>query len=256
MSDSLADSTLPAVVKDAIADKGYNRAKPYDQTLTQFIAESSLIQMVQAMKGAARALRNSDHVAPEAKARLLERVIRCWVRVCQILVVMSPVLADKRRAGFEGMNFCLDKSFDGLDTPIKRWKVIISVVVDHVVDWYHQDIFSKKLGALYVNYIREHPGELGELLILLVMAKQRPSGWERELERFIVRENKNSFALNKAYIALRHEFKVGFTSEQTRQQLRHLAAMAIAKHGTGSKHPNSKLIEKAAQKVLDNHEEK
>jgi hypothetical protein len=112
------------------------------------------------------------------------------------------------------------------------------------------------MGALFSNYIQAHPGELGELLVLLVMAKQRPPGWEKEIERFIVREQKNSFALNKVFVVLRHEFKVSFSTERTRQQLRHLAAMAIAKHLTGSKHPNTQLIEKAAKQVLDQPEAK
>lgn len=243
-------------MKDAIADKGYNRAKPYDQALAKFIKESSLSQMVRAMKGASRALRNSDHVAPAAKAELLEKVIRCWVRVCQTLVVLSPVLAEQRRATFDGMNFCLDKSFDALDTPAKRWQALLPCIVDNVILWHHEDIFSKKLGALFSNYVQAHPDELGGHLVLLVMAKQRPPGWEKEIERFIVREQKNSFPLNRVFSTLRHEFKVSFSTERTRQQLRHLAAMAIAKHATGAKHPNTKLIEKLAKQVLDEPETK
>ena len=190
----------------------------------------------------------------DSKAELLEKVLRCWVRVCQTLVVLSPVLAEQGRAGFDGMNFSLDKTFDGLDTPAKRWKAIITCIVDNIIAWYHQDIFSKKMGALFSNYVQGHQAELGELLVLLVMAKQRPPGWEKEIERFIVREQKNSFPLNKVFVALQQEFKVSFSTERTRQQLQHLAAMAIAKHATGAKHPNTKLIEKVAKQVFDEPE--
>jgi hypothetical protein len=37
----------------------------------------------------------------------------------------------------------------------------------------------------------------------------------------------------------------------TRQDLRRLAAMAVAKHQTGAKHPNIQLVEKAAKAILD-----
>ena len=154
------------------------------------------------------------------------------------------------------MSFYLDKTFDALDTPGKRWKAILTCIVDNIIAWYHQDIFSKKMGALFSNYVKAHPGELGELLVLLVMAKQRPPGWEKEIERFVVREQKNSFALSRVFVALDQEFKVSFSTERTRQQLRHLAAMSIAKHMTGAKHPNTQLIEKAAKQVLDKPEEK
>jgi len=256
LSDSLAESALPSAVKDAIADVGYDRAKPYDQALAKFIEESSLIQMIQAMKGAARALRNSDHVSPTAKAQLLERVIRCWVRVCQILVVLSPVLAEQKEARFEGINFCLDKTFDSYTTQTARWKALINAVVSNVILWYHQDIFSRKMGALFSNFVQDHPSELGELLILMVMVKQRPPGWEKKLEYFIIREHKNSFPLSRIYVALWQEFKLSFSTERTRQQLRHLAGMAVAKHLTGAKHPNPKLVEQAAKKNLDVPEEK
>lgn len=253
LAASVAESALPAAVKDAIADRGYNRAKPYVQTLEKFIQESSLAQMIAATRGAARVLRNSDHVSPEAKAQLLQKIVRCWLRVCQILAVISPALAEHKRAVFEGMNFCLDKSFDDLKQPDQRWKAIITCIVDNVVEWYHQEIFSKKLGALFAHHIEANKDTLGELLLILVMIKQRPPNWERQVENFIIRQNKNSFALSKAFGLLRGEFRVAFTSERTRQQLRHFAGMAVAKHG-GAKKPNAKLIEKAAQVNVDSAE--
>jgi hypothetical protein len=150
------------------------------------------------------------------------------------------------------MNFCRNKSFDTLDTPLKRWTAIMNAVADNVFAWYNQDIFSKKLGALFANYVQAHPGELGELLLLLVMVKQRPPNWEREVENFILRENKNSFALCRVYACLLREYTVGFCSERARHQQRRLAGTALAKHDTGAKHPNTKLIERAV-KAIEEH---
>jgi hypothetical protein len=249
LDQSLRESALPTPIKDAIADQQYNRAQPYNQALAKFIKESSLLQMLQATRGAARALRNSDHVAPAAKADLLEKVLRCWVRACQTLIVLSPVLAQYGRATFDGISFYLDKSFGDLDTPRRRWAAVMNSVVDNVLTRYHQDIFSKKLGALFVNYVQAHHAELSELLLLLVLVKQRPPNWEREVEKFILREDKNAFALGQVYGCLLHEYKVGFCSERTRHQQKRLAAMALAKHATGAKRPNLRLIEKAAEAV-------
>src|SRR5207237_178690 len=72
LDESVAASSLPASVKDAIADERYDPAKPYNQALAHFITDSSLLKLVQTMRGAARALRNSDHVPPEAKIALLD----------------------------------------------------------------------------------------------------------------------------------------------------------------------------------------
>ncbi len=250
LAESIAESALPAEVKDAIADRRYNRARPYAQTLARFIDESSLAQMVAAMRGASRVLRNSDHVSPEAKARLLDSVLRCWVRVCQTLVVISPLLAEHKRAFFEGVNFCLDSSFDKLELADQRWKALVTSIVDNVVDWYHHEMFSKKLGALFVHHVTSNKDTLSELLIVLTLVKQRPHNWEREVENYILRQHKNSFALSKVFALLRHEFRIAFATERTRHQLRRLAGMAVAKHG-GAKHPNSRLIERAAQANVD-----
>ena len=251
VTDSMAQSAVQAAVKDAAADRNYDRSKPYHQALAQFIHESSLRQMVQAMKGAARALRNSDHVAPEAKSKLLEEVILCWVRVCQIMVILSPALSGERRVAFEGMFFWLDETFDQYTEPRRRWETLITVIPENVVNWYQEDIFSRKMGTLLTKYLRANEGSLGELLVLLLQIQQKPIGWAREVENFIVKVSKNSFYLNRAFVTLQHEFKLGFSTERNRADLRRLTGMAIAKH-SGAKHPNRALIENAAKQVLDN----
>jgi len=246
----VAESALPAKVKDKIADSTYDCSRPYNQEIGKFISESSLWQMTQAMKGAARGLRNSDHVSPEAKTKLLEEVLLCWIRVVQAVALLSPFIARDGSATFDGMGFYLGKSFETIESAEKRWQVLMNVIVDNIVGLYQEDLFSKKMGALLGSYVKNHQGTLGELLVLLVMARQRPPGWEKEIENFIVRSKKNSFYLNRVFSTLLFECKTSFSSERTRQQLRRLSAMSIAKHDTGAKHPNTKLVEKAAKKIL------
>ena len=246
VTNSMTESALPAAVKDAVADKQYDRARPYYQELGRFIETSSLHQLMQAIRGAARVLRNSDHVAPEAKTALLDEVLSSWIRVCQILVILSPVLAVQRKATFEDMSFVM-ADWDEKEDPRDRWAVIMTEILYNVVSWFQDDIFSKKMGALFCNHIKTHPTELSEVLVLLIMIRQKAPGWARETERFILREHKNSFYLSRIFAALRTESRIGFFGERTRQELRHLAAMTIAKHELGVKRPNAKLIKKAAE---------
>jgi hypothetical protein len=81
---------------------------------------------------------------------------------------LSPILAVEGLAVFEGMGFLLDKSFDKIPSPKERWQRVMTVVTDNVVNWFQEDIFSKKLGALLGNYGETHQGALGELLIMCV----------------------------------------------------------------------------------------
>ena len=246
VTNSMTQSALPAAVKDAVADKQYDRARPYYQELGRFIETASLRQLMQAIRGAARVLRNSDHVAPEAKTALLDEVLSSWIRVCQILVILSPVLAVQRKATFEDISFIM-ADWDEKEEPPDRWAVIMTCILDNVVSWFQDDIFSKKMGALFCNHIKTHRAELSEVLVLLIMIRQKTPGWARETERFILREHKNSFYLSRIFAALRTESRIGFFGERTRQELRHLAAMTIAKHELGVKRPNAKLIRKAAE---------
>ena len=253
VDDSMTSSALPAAVKDAVADRHYDRSRPYYQELREFIDTSSLRQLMQASKGAARVLRNSDHVGPEAKLALLQEVMSSWIRVCQILVVLSPVLADQRRATFEDIAFVL-ANWDEEEEPDERWPKIMSSILDNVVSWFHDDLFSKKMGALLCKHIGNHEGELSEALVLLVMIRQKAPGWVEEAQRFILKEHKNSFYLSRVFSALRREFRIGFFGERTRQELRHLAAMTLARHDVGVKRPNKRLIQQAAE-ALDKSEE-
>ena len=246
VTNSMTESALPAAVKDAVADKQYDRARPYYQELGRFIETASLRQLMQAIRGAARVLRNSDHVAPEAKTALLDEVLSSWIRVCQILVILSPVLAVQRKATFEDISFII-ADWDEKEEPPDRWAAIMTCILDNVVSWFQDDIFSKKMGALFCNHIKTHPAELSEVLVLLIMIRQKAPGWARETKRFILREHKNSFYLSRIFAALRTESRIGFFGERTRQELRHLAAMTIAKHKLGVKRPNAKLIRKAAE---------
>ena len=120
----------------------------------------------------------------------------------------------------------------------------------NVVKWYQEDIFSKKMAILLSTFLNVNKGKLGELWVLMVMILQKPPGWNTRIEEFIVRSEKNSFYLFRIFDSLREEYKVGFSSDRSKHQLRHLAAMALAKHEVGVKHPNAALIEKVA-KVLD-----
>jgi len=201
--------------------------------------------MVQAMRGAARALRNSDHVDPGLKTELIKCVMNCWVRVCQILTIISPILAKDRYAAFEGMGFILDETFNE-QTESERLHAILCFIPDNVVNWFQEDIFSKKLGALLSNHVKNSESDLDKLLSVLITIKQRPPGWEKEIENFIINNKKNSYYLFSVYDCLFFQYKTSFSSEKTRQQLRKLTAMSLAKHNTGAKHPNIKLVEKTA----------
>lgn len=102
---------------------------------------------------------------------------------------------------------------------------------------------------MLTKYNQTHIGTLGELLVTLVLVKQRPPNWEKEVERFIKQEEKNSFYLSKVFAALSCEDKYGFLTEKNRQETKRLAAISLAKHETGKMLPNRQQIESASKRL-------
>lgn len=124
------------------------------------------------------------------------------------------------------------------------WLEIVTAIPYNVLNWFHEDLFSRKMGALLAGYIRDHQGQLGATLLAMMMIRQKLKGWDKEVERFIIGENKNSFHLSLVFQELDSEFRVSFSTERTRQEMRRLSAMALAKDSTGSKHPNKQTCRK------------
>ena len=246
--EAVNDSALPAKVKEDIADKNYDPGRPYNQELAEFLEQSTLRQMTQGMRGGARALRNSDYVDPEDKSRLLDEVLTCWRNVCQVLAVISPALAKQRRAVFEDTQFYLADGFSQ-DSVEERWHEVMDAIAYNVVNWYGEDLFSKKMGRLLSEYVKSDESKLSRFLCLLVMIRRRPLGWAKTVKDFVLREDRHSFYMAQIYTTLRREFRNGFAGEADRQRLLSLSAIAVAKHELNVKDPNQKTIERMAKAI-------
>ncbi len=248
IQQGIATTTLSAEVKDELADHNRDRSKSYHQEIAHFIEQSSLFEYVSAMFGASRVLRNSDHVDPDLRKELLDQILLCWVGFCQVITILSRALAGKGRATFEGIGFMLGSTFDNADLET-RWQTILKVAPYNIVNWFHEEVFSKKLGPLFVNHLENNALLISDLFTRRVLIIQRPPGWEEVIKRFITSEHKNSYALFDVHSCLRHELRIGVSSEKAAIQIRTLTATAMAKHITGKKKPDQKLVEKVAKKI-------
>jgi hypothetical protein len=118
--ENVAVSKLPESLKDEYADKNYNPLKPYDQRIQYIIEDYCFSALFKKIKASSRALRNSDYVDPDIKRNLLGQIVRGWRQVSQILFALTPLLASKGEASFEGQGFILDGNFgESFETKIK-----------------------------------------------------------------------------------------------------------------------------------------
>ncbi len=242
LSENVLNSGLPENIKDQHADRSYNQIKPYNQSIQAFFAEYSLHNLMQNIKASSRALRNSDYVKPDAKREMLTEILRSWEQISNVLLALTPILADKGRAGYDGYSFTLQGNFgDSFETRLNR---IIQVNMTNVVGFFKDDIYSSKIAPLlYEHFTNEtNANKKHQLALLLIFC--RPREWRKHIQNYIVSLQKKSFYLYDVYNALISKFNFDFINEEERREISILAKMCFAKHEFGSKMPTPRELAK------------
>ena len=242
LQDEVRESNLPESIKDKYADRGYNPLKPYDQGIENIADEYFLELFSQLVKASSRALRNSDYADPEKKKELLSLILASWTFMTKILVVLSPAIAEKGSALFEGTRFYLSGEDD--KTPEQRFNILLRAIPNNVVMWYANDLYSSKMATLFKNSLFEQDSNLSQLYLAKLLIDKRPQGWRAKIKEYIYSLHKNSYYLNNIQNDLSYNSTFGFVSQSTKGDLIYLRKMAWAKHETGAKRPGNKLISK------------
>lgn len=235
ISENVINSGLPDNIKDQHADKGYNQIRPYNQSIQTFFAEYSLLNLMQNIKASSRALRNSDYVNPNAKREALNSIVISWEQISNVLLALTPILAHKGEAAFDGQSFTLNGDFgDTFETRVNR---IIQVNMTNVVGFFKDDIYSAKIAPLLFEYFTTTTDSNKKHKIALLLIFCRPREWRKYIQEYIVSLNKNSFYLYDIHNALLAKYNLDFITEEDRRNISLLAKMCFAKHEFGTKSP-------------------
>ncbi|MBK8806955.1 MAG: hypothetical protein IPO21_10050 [Bacteroidales bacterium] len=242
LSENVLSSGLPDEIKDQHADRTYNQIRPYNQSIQAFFEEYSLHNLMQNIRASSRALRNSDYVNPEAKREIFNQILQSWEQISNVLLALTPILADKGRAGFDGHSFTLQGDFG--DTFEKRLNRIIQVNMTNVVGFFKDDIYSSKIAPLLYEHFANstNPNSKHKIALLLVFC--RPREWRKHIHEYIVNLNKNSFFLYDIHNILIAKYNFDFTTEEERREISLLAKVCFAKHEFGSKNPSPAEIKR------------
>lgn len=252
IGDNVKNSSLPESVKDQYSDKHYNPIKPYDQSVHKIFHEYSLVVLLQTVKAASRALRNSDFVDVDLRKQLLQEITRAWEQLSKVLLAIAPVLAQQGAAGFEGISFILLGNFG--DTFEQRVNTILDVLPNNVVKMFKNDMFSNKIGPLIFDHINTEKSELKKLELILLIIYERPPEWKINVQKYIVSLSKNSFYLWKVIRALVHEYKYSYASPFTLNEVGFLIKMCYVKHEQGINNPSLDKILKISNTALPKRE--
>jgi hypothetical protein len=252
LSENVIKSGLPDAIKDQHADKSYNQIRPYNQSIQSFFEVYSVHNLIQNVKAASRALRNSDYVNPTMKKEVLAEILRSWEQISKVLFALTPILASKGHAEFEGQAFILADNFG--DTFEEKVKKIILANPTNVVTFFKDDLFSSKIGPLLYDNFKDENEPLKKHHLAMLFAYSRPREWKKYLEEYIVSVSKNSFYLYDIVTTLRGLYRYDFATSTHLNEMSYLIKMGIAKHHFGDKKPGLDKIVKISNENIPKRE--
>jgi hypothetical protein len=248
IGENVLNSKLPVELKDKYADKSYNQIKPYDQSIRRIFKNYSLDVLIQKTRASSRALRNSDYVEPILKKEMFREILRSWRQLSNVIFALTPILADKGRASFDGTAFILDGDFG--DTFEERINEILQANPTNIVGLYKNDIFSNKIGPLIYEQFDTETNPLTKHQIALLIIFERPRQWKIKIEEYIVSLPKNSFFLYDTVNILRARYRYDFAGSGILREIEYLVKMGLAKHEFGDKKPGLDKIRQISNENL------
>ena len=161
-----------------------------------------------------------------------------------MLIILSPLLADKGNVSFEGASFYLEEGyFNMTDKDQKRLAVLLAVPTN-VVRFFKDDLYSVKIGPLLIDNAENEKNSLLKHEMMLLIIAERPKGWNTIVDNYIVSLDKNSFFLSDVLETLMFNKDFHATEVSDRRIIDHLASKCRAKHIFKSNNPDLGLIKR------------
>lgn len=251
LAKSLQETKLPDSYKDAMADENYDAIRPYVQDIGEVLDKYYVRNLMDIVKSAGRCLRNAIKIEPELKELLLINIISAWKEIINVLVLLTPILANNGYVGIGGARFRLTKNFS---KDLKECRQeIITMIPYNIAIWYLDDIFSDKLMALFESYMKEEMmslesekvevSQLEKHILALMIIRAQPSDWRTRIQEYIGTIDKNSYYLGDLFSCLRHNYVTQGMSDNGYRATLQLYKMCLAKHRTGVRNPSLSTIQ-------------
>lgn len=244
IGEDIVSSGLPDEVKNKYSDKFYNQIKPYNQVINTVLRDYSFFILMQQISACSRALRNSDFVDHKIKTELLNNITTAWLEINKLLIAISPILADRGKATFEGAKFELADDNFIINDPIEKRKAVLLAVPTNVVRFFKDDLFSAKMGPLLIKKSENESNSLIKHELMLLLIAERPKQWNKVVDNYIINLDKNSFYLSDALSVLNYNIDFSATELGDKRILNLLAKKCRAKHLYQKKNPDLGLINK------------
>jgi hypothetical protein len=240
IAEKVETSNLPANIKDKNADSEYQSDAPYDQSINRFLNDYSVLSLINSIKAASRALRNSPFVEAELKHKVTSAILQGWEEVSRVAFWISPLLAKEGKAIHEGFGLMLSKGFSAnLD---QRFRQIITSNPGNIVRILGGDLASKKIGPLLNQCFQATESMLQKHMMALFIATVRPEGWRDATLRYINLLHPRSFYLGDMFGTLTDEVTLGDLEHGEEPELKLLTRAILSKREYAAKASGAKEI--------------
>lgn len=244
IGENVISSGLPDEVKDKYEDKNYNQKRPYNQVINSVIRDYSFLVLMRQVSATSRALRNSDFVDASLKKELLDKIIESWNEINKLLIVLSPLLADKGNVAFEGARFTLEEDYFKIDDPKQKRLAVLLALPTNIVRFFKDDLFSTKMGPLLISKAEKETNSLLKHELMILIIAERPKGWNKTIDRYIISLDKNSFFLSDVLGVLKFNIDYKATETNDKRILQMFASKCRAKNIFKNNNPDLGLIKR------------
>lgn len=225
--ERVESSNLPADIKDKHADGNYQSAAPYDQSIRSFLNDYSVLSLLNNIKAASRALRNSPFVGVSQKHKVTKAILQGWEEISRVVFWLSPLLARKGRAVHDGFALRLAEGFSNeLD---QRFKEIIIANPFNIVSMLGGDLASNKIGPLLDECFQTNDSKLQKHMLALFTVIFRPIGWFDATLNYINLLHPRSFYLGNILTIMTSEITLGDLEQGEETELKQLTSAVLSK---------------------------
>ncbi|RTY67680.1 DUF4062 domain-containing protein [Flavobacterium sp. LB2P53] len=247
ISKNVISSGFPDEVKDKYDDKHYDQIRPYNQVISSVLREFSYQVLMRQISAASRALRNSDFVNPELKKQMLDKIVQSWNEINKMLIVLSPILADKGKIAFQGASFFLNEDDFNITDPNEKRLAVLLAIPSNIVRLFKDDLFSNKMAPLICDKAVNETNSLIKHELMILILAERPKNWNKLIDNYIISLDKNSFFLSDVLITLEFQYNYKTTEIDQRRIIDLLMQKCRAKHIFKSNNPDLGLINRLRQ---------
>lgn len=241
IENHVQESNLPQKIKDQTADLTFNPSSAFHQDIYKVYSDFSVGYLVNCITISCKVLRNSDQLDAIYKKKLLNEITQALKVFSNIIYLVSPLFAKQGYIQLPEYGFKLTEDFETLDEKECMIRIIASIPYNLTI-MFKNDIFSSKLGPVYLSQIKEEQDKIKKHFLAALIVYKQPEGWYDTMLSYINSLGKESYYLGTIIELMTGVFYLGDLEESDKTKMKLLIKSAVYKAETGNMPPSLKAI--------------